>query len=97
MYNYIKVTVLGFLSVLFLSTASFSADLVITFDDLNPGPKAAFENAIAQFQKENPDINVIANNGDREEHKAAIRNFLIADAPDAVAQESAPDPSVFNT
>ena len=51
MYNYIKVTVLGFLSVLFLSTASFSADLVITFDDLNPGPKAAFENAIAQFQK----------------------------------------------
>ena len=85
MYNYIKVTVLGFLSVLFLSTASFSADLVINFDDLNPGPKAAFENAIAQFQKENPDINVIANNGDREEHKAAIRNFLIADAPDVTS------------
>ena len=59
-------------------------DLVITFDDMNPGPKAAFENAIAKFQKENPDINVIANNGDRESI-TVIRNFLIADAPDVTS------------
>jgi multiple sugar transport system substrate-binding protein len=65
-----------------ISSFAFAADLVITFDDLNPGPKAAFENAVAQFQKENPGINVIANNGDREAHKSAIRNFLTADAPD---------------
>ena len=77
MYNKIKLTLISLLSVVLISSASFGRDLVITFDDMNPGPKAAFENAIAQFQKENPDINVIANNGDREEHKAAIRNFLM--------------------
>ncbi len=82
MFSKIKI---GFTSlfVLFAATSSvFAADLVITFDDMNPGPKAAFENAVAKFQKENPSINVIANNGDREAHKAAIRNFLTADAPD---------------
>ncbi len=85
MYNKIKLILISLLSVVLISSASFGRDLVITFDDMNPGPKAAFENAIAQFQKENPDINVIANNGDREEHKAAIRNFLIADAPDVTS------------
>ncbi len=85
MYNKIKLTLICLLSVVLISSASFGRDLVINFDDMNPGPKAAFENAIAQFQKENPDINVIANNGDREEHKAAIRNFLIADAPDVTS------------
>ena len=85
MYNTIKLTLMSLLSVILISSASFARDLVITFDDMNPGPKAAFENAIAKFQKENPDINVIANNGDREEHKAAIRNFLIADAPDVTS------------
>ena len=85
MYNKIKLTLISLLSVVLISSASFGRDLVITFDDMNPGPKAAFENAIAQFQKENPDINVIANNGDREEHKSAIRNFLIADAPDVTS------------
>ena len=85
MYNKIKLTLVSLLSVILISSTSFARDLVITFDDMNPGPKAAFENAIAKFQKENPDINVIANNGDREEHKAAIRNFLIADAPDVTS------------
>ena len=85
MYNTIKLTLMSLLSVILISSVSFAKDLVITFDDMNPGPKAAFENAIAKFQKENPDINVIANNGDREEHKAAIRNFLIADAPDVTS------------
>lgn len=68
-----------------LSTSAFAGDLVINFDDLNPGPKQAFEDAIAQFQAENPDINVIANNNDREAHKTAIRNFLTADAPDVTS------------
>lgn len=62
-----------------------AADLVINFDDLNPGPKTAFEAAVAKFQKENPDINVIVNNNDREAHKTAIRNFLTADAPDVTS------------
>ena len=65
-----------------MGTTAFAADLVINFDDPNPAPKAGFEAAVAAFQAENPDINVIVNINDREAHKTAIRNFLSADAPD---------------
>ena len=65
-----------------MASGAAAADLVINFDDLNPGPKAAFDAAIAKFKAENPDINVIVNNNDREAHKTAIRNFLSADSPD---------------
>ncbi|MEL6463606.1 MAG: extracellular solute-binding protein [Pseudomonadota bacterium] len=65
--------------------AAFARDLVINFDDLNPGPKKGFEDAVAKFQEENPDINVIVNINDREAHKTAIRNFLTADAPDVTS------------
>ncbi len=68
-----------------IAAPAFAADLVINFDDLNPAPKAAFEAAVAQFQAENPDINVIVNINDREAHKTAIRNFLTADAPDVTS------------
>ncbi|MEO0665194.1 MAG: extracellular solute-binding protein, partial [Pseudomonadota bacterium] len=74
-------------SVLALAIAgpAMARDLVINFDDLNPAPKAAFEAAVAAFQAENPDINVITNINDREAHKTAIRNFLTADAPDVTS------------
>ena len=68
-----------------IATAAMARDLVINFDDLNPGPKKGFEDAIALFKKENPDINVIVNINDREAHKTAIRNFLTADAPDVTS------------
>lgn len=68
-----------------MSSAAMARDLVINFDDLNPGPKAAFDAAVAKFSAENPDINVIVNNNDREAHKTAIRNFLTADAPDVTS------------
>ena len=68
-----------------MATGAAAADLVINFDDLNPGPKKGFEDAVAQFQAENPDINVIVNINDREAHKTAIRNFLTADAPDVTS------------
>ena len=68
-----------------LSTTAFARDLVINFDDLNPGPKKGFEDAVELFKKENPDINVIVNINDREAHKTAIRNFLTADAPDVTS------------
>ena len=67
------------------ASGALAGDLVINFDDLNPGPKKGFDDAVAQFQKENPDINVIVNNNDREAHKTAIRNFLTADAPDVTS------------
>lgn len=72
-------------SALLATSAWAAGDLVINFDDLNPGPKKGFEDAVAQFQKENPDINVIVNINDREAHKTAIRNFLTADAPDVTS------------
>ena len=65
--------------------AAAARDLVINFDDLNPGPKKGFEDAVAKFKEENPDINVIVNINDREAHKTAIRNFLTADAPDVTS------------
>jgi multiple sugar transport system substrate-binding protein len=68
-----------------MAGGAFARDLVINFDDLNPGPKKGFDDAVALFMQENPDINVIVNNNDREAHKTAIRNFLTADAPDVTS------------
>ncbi|MFK8034269.1 MAG: ABC transporter substrate-binding protein [Hyphomicrobiales bacterium] len=76
----------SFASVVALSaSAVFASDLVINFDDLNPGPKKGFDNAVEAFRAANPDINVIVNNTDREAHKSAIRNFLTNDAPDVTS------------
>lgn len=68
-----------------LATSAFAGDLVINFDDPNPGPKKGFEDAVAKFKAANPDINVTVNINDREAHKTAIRNFLSADAPDVTS------------
>ena len=68
-----------------VSIPALAADLVINYDDLNAAPKEAFEAAVEAFKLENPDINVIVNNTDREAHKTAIRNFLSADAPDVTS------------
>ena len=65
-----------------LASQAFAEDLVINFDDLNPGPKKGFENAVAAFEAAYPDINVTVNLNDREAHKSAIRNFLSANPPD---------------
>ena len=65
-----------------LASQAFAEDLVINFDDLNPGPKKGFEDAVAAFEAEYPDINVTVNLNDREAHKSAIRNFLSANPPD---------------
>lgn len=68
-----------------LTAPAMAADLVINFDDLNPGPKKGFEDAVAAFQAANPDMEIEVNITDREAHKTAIRNFLTADAPDITA------------
>ena len=85
MLRTIRLTLTGLAAASLIATAAMARDLVINFDDLNPGPKKGFEDAIAQFKKENPDINVIVNINDREAHKTAIRNFLTADAPDVTS------------
>ena len=67
-----------------MATTAWANDLVVTFDDLNPAPKAAFEAAVDAFKKANPDINVTVNITDREAHKSSIRNALLNDAPDVI-------------
>ncbi|MBU2957793.1 ABC transporter substrate-binding protein [Paracoccus sp. 1_MG-2023] len=56
--------------------------LVMNTDASDPAPKAAFEQLIADFEAEYPDIKVEVNVFDHEGYKTAIRNFLTADAPD---------------
>ena len=52
------------------------------YGDFDPAPLAAFEAAIADFEKANPDIDVVFQNFDHEGYKTAIRNFMTADPPD---------------
>ena len=72
-------------AAIMLAGSANAGELVIIFDDLNPGPKAAFEKVVADFDAANPDITVNLSINDREAHKTAIRNFLSAGAPDVTA------------
>lgn len=56
--------------------------LVINSNASDPAPKAAFEETVARFEAENPDIDVQLNTFDHEAYKTNIRNFLVSEAPD---------------
>jgi len=84
MFNNIRKTAAAAAVVGLFSAPAMAGDLVVTFDDLNPDKKLAFESAIEAFTRAHPDINVTANNGDREAHKDTIRNALQNDAPDVI-------------
>ncbi|WP_083417117.1 ABC transporter substrate-binding protein [Pseudovibrio denitrificans] len=64
------------------SSAYAAGDLIINLDQTDPAPKKAFEDIVAGFSKENPEVNVIVNTMHKEGYKTSIRNFLTADAPD---------------
>ena len=68
MFRTFKQTLAATAAGALLTSTAMAADLVINFDDLNPGPKSAFDAAVEKFKAENPDINVIVNNNDREAH-----------------------------
>ncbi|MDO5612320.1 MAG: extracellular solute-binding protein [Paracoccus sp. (in: a-proteobacteria)] len=76
----------GLILALLLATAvpalAQQRTLVINHDASDPAPKAAFDELIAAFEAEYPDIKVQVNLFDHEGYKTAIRNFLTADAPD---------------
>ena len=59
-------------AAMMLAGSANAGELVIIFDDLNPGPKAAFEKVVADFDATNPDISVNLSINDREAHKTAI-------------------------
>ncbi len=85
MFRTFNLTVVAAAATALMASTALARDLVINFDDLNPGPKEGFETAVEKFKAANPDINVIVNINDREAHKTAIRNFLTADAPDVTS------------
>ena len=67
------------LSVALLAGGSALAQqrtLVFNTDTSDPAPRAAFDQLIADFEAENPDIDVVVNMFDHEGYKTAIRNFL---------------------
>ena len=68
-----------------LASTAMAGEIVLNSDQSDPAPKKAMEELIAGFEKANPDIKVKWNNFDHEGYKAAIRNFLSADAPDVAA------------
>ncbi|SVE19873.1 uncharacterized protein METZ01_LOCUS472727, partial [marine metagenome] len=68
-------------SVLFGASA-MAGTVVINSYNADPAPKAALQGVIDGFEAENPDVDVVVNVFDHEGYKAAIRNFLTADAPD---------------
>ncbi|MCS5589826.1 MAG: extracellular solute-binding protein [Candidatus Thioglobus sp.] len=76
--NQIALALAGILA----GTSVVAGTLVINGDTSDPAPKAAFQAVIDGFEAENPDVDVVYNLFDHEGYKAAIRNFLSADAPD---------------
>lgn len=70
------------IAALAVSAAQAQQRTLRYYADFDPAPLAAFEAAIAQFEAEHPDIDVVLQNFDHEGYKTAIRNFLTADPPD---------------
>jgi multiple sugar transport system substrate-binding protein len=70
--------------LLLAASAAGAAPLVINANSADPAPRAAWEAAVAQFQRENPDIQVELNVYDHESYKTAIRNWLTGAPPDVV-------------
>ena len=66
------------------SPGAFAAPLVINANSADPAPRAAWEAAVGQFQREHPDIKVQFNVYDHESYKKAIRNWLTGAPPDVV-------------
>ncbi|MDZ4094573.1 MAG: carbohydrate ABC transporter substrate-binding protein, partial [Paracoccaceae bacterium] len=60
---------------LLMSGAAFAQQRTLTFntDTSDPAPKAAFDQLIADFEAENPDVDVVVNMFDHEGYKTAIR------------------------
>ena len=85
MTSLLKSAIIGMASSALMASVAFANDLVITYDDLNPAPKEAFEAAVEAFKAANPDINVTLNITDREAHKNTIRGALQTDSPDVIA------------
>ena len=68
----------------FASASACAGTLVINANSADPAPRAAWEATVAQFRRENPDVDVVFNVYDHESYKKAIRNWLTGEPPDIV-------------
>jgi multiple sugar transport system substrate-binding protein len=81
----LKHALLGAAAATLLATSSVLAgELIINANTSDPAPKKAMNAIVDGFKAKNPDVTVTLNIFDHEGYKAAIRNFLTADAPDVV-------------
>ena len=58
--------------------------LVVNANTSDPAPRAAWQAAVRQFEREHPDVRVELNVYDHESYKKAIRNWLTGAPPDVV-------------
>ncbi|ATX77311.1 MAG: ABC transporter substrate-binding protein [Reinekea forsetii] len=78
-----KLVTSGVLGAAMLSQA-YAGTLVINSNQSDPAPKQAWADMIAQFETENPDIDVKVNQYDHEGYKSVLRNWLVTSPPDVV-------------
>jgi len=64
--------------------ASHAGTLVINANSADPAPRAAWQDVVARFERENADVRVEFNVYDTESYKRAIRNWLTGAPPDVV-------------
>src|SRR6185295_16119724 len=67
-----------------LAGSASAGTLVINANTSDAAPRAAWEAVVADFQRENPDVEVKFNLFDHESYKRSIRNWLTSASPDVV-------------
>ena len=70
------------LSTIFASSISLAGTLVVNSNQSGESSEAGFNAYVAAFEAAHPDIDVQVNLTEHEAYKTAIRNFLVAEAPD---------------
>ncbi len=67
-----------------LAGAAAARTLTINANTSDPAPRAAWEAAVEDFRRENPEVEVKLNVFDHESYKKSIRNWLTSASPDVV-------------
>ena len=75
---------LVFACLLAIVAPAAARTLVINANTSDPAPRAAWEGVVADFQRDNPEVEVKFNVYDHESYKKAVRNWLTGASPDVV-------------
>ncbi len=82
--SFVRSLLGGIAASTLLSATALAGTLVINSDQADPAPKKAFDEVVAQFKQDNPDIEIQFNTFEKESYKTAIRNWLTSEPPDVV-------------